>query len=175
MAFIGALLKWADSEMALQDQKLPVQPINIPTMPPAPTLNQRIYREAKADLGKHLTLNSNVPPDVGCAEAVSFILKMVGVPWIPKQGVAGTAQLWELLKANARLTTQPQPGNIIISPTGTSEKGVQHGHVGIVLEYGIGSNDSNSGLFRENYTLGSWSDLFHTQLGFPIYTYDLDV
>jgi hypothetical protein len=137
-------------------------------------MNNKIYTAAKLALNTHVTLDPSVPPDVGCAEAVSYILKNSGVI-LPPRGMASTSQFMIWLKKNGKLVTTPEAGNIVISPTGTSTKGVLHGHMGIVLKYGIASNDSNTGLFRENYTVKSWQRLFHTHLGFPVYFFDLCV
>lgn len=153
------------------------EPTNFPSMPPiapqtpphTPSRAETIYTTAKSLIGEHLTLNSNIPPDLGCAEAISYVLKQAGIVGLPQTGIAGTAALFTWLKANFQAVAQPLAGDIIISPTGTSTLGTSHGHVGCVAMYGILSNDSNTGLFKENYTLGSWDDLFHRELGFPIY------
>lgn len=63
----------------------------------------------------------------------------------------------------------PEVGAIVISPTGHSTKGVSHGHTGIVGNFDIMSNDSNSGLWSDNYTKAAWTNVFHRTLGFPVY------
>ncbi len=130
-----------------------------------------IYNAAKAGLGTHLTLDPTVPNEVGCAEAVSTILAKAGIQGIPQRGFAGTYDLWQWLKTNRQFTqtVNPEVGGVIISPTGTSTKGPeQHGHVGIILQHGIGSNDSTTGLFKENYTYAGWLSSFQNR-GFPVY------
>lgn len=130
-----------------------------------------IYDVAKASLGQHITLDNTVDPEVGCAESVSYVLKKAGVAGIPQRGFAGTYDLWQWLKTNRQFTetVNPEVGGIVISPTGTSVQGAsQHGHVGIILIHGIGSNDSNTGQFNENYTYQSWVDSFGKR-GFPVY------
>lgn len=135
-------------------------------------MNNKILALIKSSLGQHLTLDPTVPEDVGCAEAVSKILQEAGVQGIPQKGFAGTNDLWQWLKTNRQFVeaTQPYPGSIIISPTGTSVKGTPHGHVGIIGLYGVCSNDSGTGLWKENYTVDSWESYFGN-LGFPIYFY----
>ncbi len=131
---------------------------------------KNIYAIAAASLGKHLTLDDSVPSDLGCAEAISFILKTAQEPIIAK-GYPGTAGLYEYLHTSGHfiIVSQAQPGDVIISPTGTSTKGSTHGHVGIVGQNGVLSNDSNTGLFLEHYTLESWQAYFGDYLGFPVY------
>lgn len=135
------------------------------------TMQEKIYNVAAGDLHKQITLNSSVPPDVGCAEAVSYVLKQAGVSGIPAQGFASTSDLyhWMLNSTQFVATTEPQAGDIVISPTGTSSINTPHGHTGIVAKQGILSNDSDTGLFLEKYTLSSWKQYFGATLGFPVY------
>jgi hypothetical protein len=126
---------------------------------------QKIYQIAKDSLGKHLTLNPNVPNEVGCAEAVSFVLKNAGITGIPAAGYAGTADLYRWLLANPqfKLIEQPEQGAVIVSPTGFGNNTVE-GHTGILggfgvqfpNEFGILSNNSDNGLFQEKWNLLTW-------------------
>lgn len=130
----------------------------------------KIYNEAKACLGMHITLNPNVPADVGCMEAVSFVLQKSGITGIPTTGFAGTAQGYEWLLSNSafKLIPQPEQGAIVISPTGygrpTNDPLYVEGHVGILgafglqfpNEFGILSNNSDNGLFQEKWDLLTW-------------------
>lgn len=135
----------------------------------ATTVTQlRIYNTAAAALGKHITLDPSVPPDLGCAEAVSYVLKMSGF-LLPEAGIAGTSALYIWLQRNFIPVTNPIFGDIIISPTGFSSIGSSHGHTGIVAKYGILSNDSDTGLFLEKYTLTSWHQYFAVTEGFPVF------
>lgn len=136
-------------------------------------MNQ-IYTLAKNSLGKHITLDSDIPNEVGCAEAISYILNLAGIAGIPQQGFAGTFDLYTWLKNNPDFTLQtaPSAGAIIISPTGTSTLNSPHGHVGICGEFGILSNDSNTGLFLEVWTVEKWQEYYAGVLGFPIYYFN---
>jgi hypothetical protein len=131
-----------------------------------------IYNEAAACLDKHVTIDPTVSPDLGCAEAVSYVLKNAGYN-LPVTGIPGTAALWEWIKESRQFaeTTTPVPGDIVISPTGTSTINSPHGHVGIQAKYGILSNDSDTGLFAEKYTNITWGNYFHTIEGFPVLYY----
>lgn len=131
--------------------------------------SKNVYLVAKENLGKHITEDENVPAELGCAEAVSFVLTKAGYDLTP-QGIAGTADMYAWLKISAKFkeVTAPLPGDIIISPTGTSTLNSPHGHVGIVAEYGILSNNSETGLFLEVFDLTKWNTYF-SQLGFPVF------
>lgn len=126
-----------------------------------------IYLVAKGNLGKHLTLNPDVPPEVGCAEAVSTVLKQAGIA-VPTEGIAGTAALYAWLPQNgfSRADT-PQAGDIIVSPTGMGN-GTVRGHTGVVGNAGILSNDSQSGLFLELWTIDKWQEFYGSQGGLPV-------
>ena len=141
----------------------------------------KLYQAAKNNLGRHLTLNPDIPKELGCAEAISFLLKSVGVP-ITKGGIAGSATLYEWLKENPAFEAinAPERGAIIISPTGYGTGNI-NGHTGILGgfsimkfgDYGILSNDSNSGLFLELWTLSKWKQYYEKQAGIPTFYFRL--
>lgn len=149
------------------------QPIPAPLQTPItkPTMNSKIYDFAKSCMGKDIAATQN---ELGCAEAVSYVLNHCLVSGFPKAGILGTAELNSWLKKNASIVTTPLPGDIIISPTGSSTKGAKHGHVGVVAKFGILSNNSMNGLFQETYTLDEWHEYYHNRLGFPVLFYSLD-
>lgn len=130
-----------------------------------------LYQIAKENLGTRQTLDANVPPEVGCAESVSSILKLAGVD-ISSTGIPGTASLFEWLKQNKNFVPivggPCAAGDIIISPTGMGN-GKIPGHTGIMGNYGIMSNDSNTGLFLELWTLQKWQQYYQQYGGLPIY------
>jgi hypothetical protein len=154
---------------------VPVEKIPIPTpMPPVLTMREKIYDLAKSCLSKDIAATQN---ELGCAEAVSYILSKLNVQGFPKAGFLSTTQLNIWLKNNATSIEdrmEPLPGDIIISPTGMSTKGAAHGHVGIVGKYGIMSNNSMTGLFQQNYTLVQWDNYYAKKLGFPTLFYRVD-
>ena len=119
------------------------------------------YSIAKACLGQHLTLDPTVPNEVGCAEAVSYILQKAGITGIPQRGFDGTPDLYAWLSTNSqfKVVTTPQAGDVVISPT----IGANHGHTGICLIHGIGSNDSSNGRFAENYSYDTWVTSFRNR------------
>lgn len=137
----------------------------------------KIYNEAKACLERHVTLNNNVPSEVGCAEAVSYILQKAGVQGIPVNGIAGTATLYEWLTNNKAFTRvyAPTQGAIIVSPTGYGN-GTIPGHTGIIgikglmypNDFGIVSNDSQTGLVLELWDLTRWNKYYHSFGNLPV-------
>lgn len=137
----------------------------------------RIYAEVKLNLGLHLTLDAAVPDEVGCAEAVSKILSLAGIP-VPSKGIAGTASLYEWLVTSILFERidDPEQGAIIISPTGAGNGSVE-GHTGIVgafnlafpNDWGICSNDSASGKFLERWSYERWESVYGGVGNLPIY------
>lgn len=153
---------------------LPVQKPPLVEVLPKPivkTMPEKIYELAKSCLGKDIAATQN---ELGCAEAISYILAKVTVHGFPKTGYLSTSDLYFYLKSHADLVTEPLPGDIIISPTGTSTTGAKHGHVGIVGRYGIMSNNSMTGLFQQNYTIEQWKAYYGKKLGFPTLFYRVD-
>lgn len=128
-------------------------------------MNEKIYQLAKECLGRDIAATQH---ELGCAEAVSYVLNGVGVKDFPRNGYLSTADMYIWLKRFAVRVESPVYGDIIISPTGTSEKGYRHGHVGIVAKHGVLSNNSMNGLWQEYYTLTSWDKYYNDRLGFPV-------
>jgi hypothetical protein len=138
---------------------------------------QKIYNNLLVYLETHCTLDNSVPVDVGCAEAVSFILKKSGVAGLPLTGIAGTATLYEWLSHNLafKRVYAPEPGALIISPSGYGNNSVS-GHTGFVGKYGkmypgdfgIVSNDSNTGLLLELWDVKRWQKYYGVQGGLPV-------
>lgn len=123
-----------------------------------------LYIVAKEHLGDHLTLNPSVPAEVGCAEALSYLLKAAGYA-IPSGGIQNVNGVISWLLANG-FTEQDYPtvGGIITAHNADLSV-TTYAHIGVVLKYGIGSNDSNTGLFMEKYTIDSWKEYFVTEGG----------
>lgn len=173
MNWLAEVLKWATTPDFTNPTPMPDTPSeaqNIPieastTLPESDAT--RLYETAKSCLGQHLTLNHNVPSELGCAEAVSTIFKKVGIA-VPSAGIASTTELYNWLPHNGFTKVDSgEPGDIIISPTGMGN-GAVRGHVGIIAKYGIMSNDSSTGLFRENWKLDEWKDWYHGKGALPV-------
>lgn len=150
-------------------------------LPKPITMNEdRMYNCAKNALGTHQTLNDSVAPEVGCAEAWSAIAKLAGVQGIPSLGFAGTAQVWAFLKNSPQFEkiATPEAGATLVSPTGYGN-GKVRGHVGVLARYGlmytadwgVCSNDSSTGLFREQWALKEWQQFYGVEGGLPVEMY----
>lgn len=153
---------------------MPPEPTPTPPSVPEPVIPKvdprlKLYELAKSCLGKDIAATQD---ELGCAEAISYLLKQVQVKKFPKGGYLSTTDLHSFLKKSDQFTQVPLsknlPGDIIISPTGMSTKGAAHGHVGIMGYHGIMSNNSLNGLWQQYYSLESWSNYYGVKLGFPI-------
>lgn len=146
-----ALLRQA---LVLQAKETPMEP---------ETKDSKLYGIAKSLLKKHLTLNNSVDKNVGCAQALSYLLKEAGYP-IPKGGISGTYSLYEWLVKNFHKTDKLEPGCILISVTGTGN-GKVRGHVGVVLDDEVlASNNSSTGLLDTHWKYENWL-AYYTQVG----------
>lgn len=130
---------------------------------------QRLVAAAKAALGQCLWEGTGVSPEVACAISVNIVhYRAFGVEI---GGGASTQALYQVLLKHPSFkgVPTPEPGCIVISPTGYgTNPNFPHGHVGIVGNYGICSNSSETGMFSENYSIDSWNEQFRTIEGFPV-------
>jgi hypothetical protein len=113
-----------------------------------------LYDVAYSLIGKHLTLNSDIPKEYGCAQAISYVLKQYGCD-IPKRGISGTYSLYEWLQKNGVEIEKSEVGCVIISITNTGN-GKCRGHVGIQGKYQILSNNSKTGLLDTQWVYSDW-------------------
>lgn len=68
----------------------------------------------------------------------------------------------------------PKPGTVILCATGYGGKnGVKNGHVGIVIDDRIASNDSRTGTWELAFTLDSWLRYFQKRGGYEVLFFDL--
>lgn len=138
--------------------------------PAPPAAGLKLYDLAKNSLGKDIATTQD---ELGCAEAVSGLINRAYGDF--PAGILSTLDLYNKLAAHSKfrkvLLANSDPGDIIISPTTMGRDRSAHGHVGIIANYGICSNDSASGLWKENYTMTQWLDYFATKRGFPVYAF----
>lgn len=120
-----------------------------------------IYTIAAANLGRRLTLNSEVPEEVGCAQAVSWILLNAEFP-IPKHGISTVNGLIDWMLANGFEEIYAPAAGAVITAHRRPRTDPAYAHAGICLNYGIGSNDSRNGRFTQNYTYESWDNFYGT-------------
>ena len=130
--------------------------------------SQKIYDIAKSCIGKKM---APIYKDSGCVEAVDNNVRIATGKGFGEN--ASTYRLFSILKYNGRYKRVdfPEPGDIVISPTGYGN-GKISGHVGIVSDGGkIMSNNSDSLLFDEHYTIETWEARYKGVGGFPVYYY----
>lgn len=150
----------------------PSLPIDKPTM----TNQEKLYQVAKESLGKDMSPQDLAPDSLACMESVNGVyLAAFGEELLPMSARLSTEAGYQAMVQDSRLekTATPTPGCIVISPTGYSSKGSQHGHTGIWGNFDVMSNDSNSGRWTDNYTHDAWYKVFHDTLGFPVFFFNI--
>lgn len=143
--------------------------------------SQLFLRYVLSRLNTDVTPKDEVPDNVACAASVSTLLNeffkavLKGVFAI----LNGTYVLTEAMKKDARFKQVfvPEEGSIVAYPTGTGNGKLSNGHVFICGAFQgddtkLYSNDSATGLFKQNYTLktararyvtlGGFSEIFFT-------------
>ena len=123
-----------------------------------PLRRKLIHGIALDTLGTDASPNDVAPDELGCAESVTEILKQAGC--INHIEISTyRLYLYFLDSSNWEIVETPEPGDIVLSPTGYSNKvpAPFPGHVGIVgNNKSIMSNDSRTGKFMSNYTFDTW-------------------
>lgn len=167
---LALIFKWNPTPPPTDPMKPEQEPVSV-------SATENLYETAKKCLGTHQTLNPSVSPEVGCAEAVSSVLKLAGYQ-VPPYGIAGTADLVKWLLASPKFTRiyAPEEGAITVSPTGYGN-GKIPGHTGIFGGYGVAfpgdwgimSNDSQTGLLLELWSLSKWGQYYTEYGGIPSY------
>lgn len=136
----------------------------------------KLYLMGKSLLHQRIIAN-NAADDfgvLGCAETINELARRA---WgHPIGGGLSTAAMWECLKDTSKFTNvlpaYATAGDIIISPTGSHPRAVlQHGHVGLVAQFGILSNSSETGTLEENYNIKSWVNYYTNYGGLPTFVY----
>lgn len=171
MVKLGQFLGWS---MGSLDNEVTINLENPPEAPKKDTFlwdspdhfllgtPQRLYQVAVDNLGKHLTLNASVLPEVGCAEAVSWLLLNAGYP-IPQGGIPTVTGLVKWMLAQGFVEENKyQTGFIITGRNKTSA------HIGICGKDWIMSNTSYTdttkgliaGTLQANYRKASWSQVY---------------
>lgn len=118
--------------------------------------NMNLKNKAIQLQGKRLTLDTKVPIALGCAQAVSYVLRECGYP-IPKGGISGTYSLYEWLRKHFEEVGSIEDGDILISITGTGN-GTTRGHVGVVVGDMVYSNNSTTGKWDNHWTIPKWNE-----------------
>lgn len=153
----------------------PPQPAPVPAPLPPPDPSDVLLETARSFLGRDASPADVAPDEFGCAETVTDIIHAAFADFPPDgKTIVSTTTLYQRLRAHPKfkMTLDPVPGSIIISPTGYGNGGLANGHTGI-FDQGqkIMSNDSRTGLFKMNYTLDSWVARYRKIGGFPIFIF----
>ncbi len=127
-----------------------------------------LAKAARGFLGRDASPLNRAPQELSCAECVVNIVNSVW-PGSLRKDIVGTDELYMALKnfrERFRPALDPVVGCIVIFP----KTATTHGHTGIYLAPdAIGSNDSMTGLFQNNYTRQSMRDYFVKKLGLKGY------
>lgn len=101
-----------------------------------------------------------------CAWVLSKVLDRAGYDVASNQ----TSDLDDRMHTIAERVDDPQPGDIIISPS----RGGCHGHCGVIAEHGlIYSNCSADHRFELGLTVKGWHKYFGNALGLPVHYWRL--
>lgn len=133
---------------------------------------QKLYDTAVACIGIDMSPADIAPDSLACAESLNGVyFKAFGEHLGTSAALTSTKALYESMLKDVRLKQiyTPDLGSIVISPTGYSTKHASHGHTGVAGKFDIMSNDSASGLWRDNYEKSAWVNVFEKTLGFPTY------
>ncbi len=125
----------------------------------------KVYEAAKAALDKKLASDA----ELGCVEVANAILiDALGVPIVNS---ASTIDAFKALQDLSRFikVDSPLTGDFIICVSGQGNGVIPHGHIGVIANFGIISNDSDTGLVKEKWDLPSWQDHYGRVGGFPVY------
>lgn len=136
---------------------------------PDPSASGKLYITAVACLGRDASPDDIVPDEFGCAESVNAVHQKAFGASIG--GGGSTYLLYQALLKHPRFlkVDVPGPGDVIISPSGYGNGKLKNGHVGIMGKADIiMSNDSDTGMFLEKYTLESWRDRYAIYGGYPV-------
>jgi hypothetical protein len=170
VALIKSILGKPKSKVPDSIQVAPNVPQLIPKSP-----RERLYDAAVASLGTDASPNDVAPDELGCAESINTIYFKAFGEYIENPGISTTRLFAAMVERADKFVrvTDPEPGNIIISPTGFSSlpnTPIKNGHVGIFGKGGIiMSNSSENGKFKENYTLDTWVARYRDKGGYKVY------
>lgn len=165
-------MEYLPSVEPLQEpQNEPVSVVQIPITPTTMTNSDKLYETAKSSLGKDMSPQDLAPDSLACMESLDGVFcKAFGAHLLALPGRLSTEAGYNSMLKDTRLEVikVPEPGCIVISPTGFSAKGAQHGHCGVWGKFDVMSNDSSTGLWTDNYTHEAWYTVFNKTLGFPV-------
>lgn len=134
-----------------------------------------LFTVAESFIGVDASPADQADDNYGCADSMCGVLtkafpRNVGFPW-----TVSTYTLWQSLRNSPKYiqVSNPLPGDILVSPTGTSailNTPIKNGHTGIVGAVGtIMSNNSLKGIWESNFTMDSWKARYVDRGGYKMY------
>lgn len=140
---------------------------------------KQVLTYARLNVGVRIHDNT-VPQELACANTITGILETVDSTFFgggnTVDRINGTYSMSDELTRNPRFARRygkPQPGDILLNPTGKGYPG-RIGHVGIVDYYGyVLSNDSPTGKLKRGYTVDEWYLYFEKYCGIPTEIYQI--
>jgi hypothetical protein len=148
--------------------------VEIPSVPQSPTPQERLLKAAESATGKDISPKDKAPDELGCVESLCEVLKLAELPHptIPDETLSTVKfHKWIGKHPSYKATLDLNPGNIILTVTGTGNGKIKNGHVGVIGKDGIYSNTSKDGIWRKNYTIDTWVAYWRTKGGMPIRVY----
>ena len=133
--------------------------------------NIPLYEFAISQLGKDI---APLEDEYGCMEAVNYLMR--SFTGFQIGGGLSTYLGYRSLKVDKRFiqTSNPQLGDVIISPSGYGNGRISNGHIGIISnDNKIMSNNSKTGLWDNHLDIETWKRKYKRVGGFPIYYYRL--
>jgi hypothetical protein len=130
---------------------------------------EKLYQTAVLCAGKDM---APMEWEFGCAEAVNEVVYKAFGDYAG--GDLSTRRMYLSIINNKKFMQVKIPlrGDIYISPTGWGNGKLKNGHVGILANNEhILSNDSQSGLFVDNFTIQSWNERYVKIGGFPVFIF----
>lgn len=168
MKYFLAFMEWLSGILGTPTR--PPEPVE-PEPAPIPSYASLIAKQSVSWLGIDASPLNLAPEELSCAEGVSNILRTIYPDFTY---TISTIELASLLKKSPyfKATLTPSAGCVVVSP----RNGATAGHCGIfITDDQIASNDSQSGLWQQNYTWAGWIAFFkdvrklpHTYLYEPI-------
>lgn len=135
------------------------------------TMKPTLLSITKSHLMEDITPKDEIPDEVACSQVLTTLMKELD-SYTPIIGGTWTLMEWLNKSPRWKKVEQPEPGDIVLSPTGYG-KGT--GHCGVVMENDlIASNNSfgiNRGKLTENYTMTTWQKKYGIDQGMPILFY----
>lgn len=169
LSIVGAVAYYYSSKTPMP-LKFPLEPTG-PLADPAPKKKAEIlYKIAVENIGIDVSPLDIAPDALGCVESLNSIFEKAFKSPIQK-GLLSTKALLDVLQKDSRFQEIyiPELGCIALAATGTAPNKKSHGHCGVWGNNDVLSNDSDTGLWADNYTHVAFIRLFGYTLGFTLH------